>query len=143
MEHFTPWSALAGGALIGLSASVLLLTHGRVAGISGIVGGLLSGRNADTLWRVAFVVGLMVAGLGMGMLLPESVAGPEARTLPVVALGGLVVGFGVRVGGGCTSGHGVCGLSRFSPRSLVATLTFMGTGGLTAVAIQLATGGTL
>jgi uncharacterized membrane protein YedE/YeeE len=95
------------------------------------------------MWRVAFVVGLMAAGLGMGMLLPDSVAGPEARTLPVVALGGLVVGFGVRIGGGCTSGHGVCGLSRFSPRSLVATLTFMATGGLTAVAIQLATGGTL
>ena len=143
MEHFTPWSALLGGALIGLSASALLLLNGRIAGISGIVGGLLKPVGGDVLWRLAFVAGLILAGGAMSLVLPGSVAGPEARSLWAVGLAGLIVGVGVRMGNGCTSGHGVCGLSRFSVRSLVATLTFMGTGAATAVGIQVLLGGSV
>lgn len=143
MENFTPWSALAGGALIGLAASLLLLFNGRIAGISGILGGLLRPSQTELPWRLSFLAGLMAAGLGLSFLLPESIAGPETRSLAAVAVAGLVVGFGVRMGNGCTSGHGVCGLSRFSVRSLVATGTFMATGAGTAVAIELLAGGTL
>jgi len=143
MEDFTPLSATLGGALIGLSASLLLLANGRIAGISGIVGGLLRPTPGDSSWRLAFVGGLLFAGLALSFVMPDSIAGPSERSLGAVAAAGLIVGFGVRLGNGCTSGHGVCGLSRFSKRSLVATLTFMGTGVLTAVAIQLGLGGTL
>ncbi|MCP4803870.1 MAG: YeeE/YedE family protein [Proteobacteria bacterium] len=143
MEHFTPWSALAGGALIGLASSALLLFNGRIAGISGILAGLLAPRPGDSAWRAAFAAGLLVAGLGLSFVLPDSIAGPDARSLFAVGAAGLIVGFGVRMGNGCTSGHGVCGLSRFSIRSLVATLTFMGTGILTAITIELGLGGSL
>lgn len=143
MDAFTPWSALAGGALIGLAASAMMLFNGRIAGISGIVGGLWTPRAGDVAWRLAFAFGLIGAGGGVMLLLPESVAGPSTRSLGAVAVAGLLVGFGVRMGNGCTSGHGVCGLSRFSTRSLVATLTFMATGCLTAVTIQLLAGGSL
>lgn len=143
MTEFTPLSALLGGALIGTAASLLLLVHGRIAGISGIVAGLLAPKAGDTAWRVAFTAGLLASGLGLSFLLPESLASPEARSIGAVAAAGLIVGFGVRMGNGCTSGHGVCGLSRFSIRSLVATLTFMATGVATAVVIELGLGGTL
>lgn len=143
MEDFTPWSALAGGVLIGLAASWLLLANGRIAGISGILGGLTKPVAGDNAWRLAFGAGLLVAGLALSFVLPESIAGPEARSLAAVGVAGLVVGVGVRMGNGCTSGHGVCGLSRFSIRSLVATLTFMGTGAATAVGIQVLLGGSL
>lgn len=143
MDTFTPWSALAGGALIGLAASAMMLFNGRVAGISGIIGGLWTPRAGDIAWRLAFAAGLIGAGAGMMLLLPDSIGGPSTRSVGAVAAAGLVVGFGVRMGNGCTSGHGVCGLSRFSKRSLVATLTFMTTGCLTAVAIQLLAGGSL
>lgn len=126
--HFTPLTALCGGLLIGLSASVLLLFNGRIAGISGIVGGLLQRHRAgDLAWRVAFVLGLVLAPVLYRLFgeLPESRIDAGWAMLVVA---GVLVGFGSRLGSGCTSGHGVCGLSRLSPRSLVATATFMSTG---------------
>jgi len=133
MHDFTPWSALAGGALIGLAASVLLLGLGRIAGISGIVGGLLSPNKGDVSWRAAFVIGLVLAGLVMWLVSPGSFSG-SPRSLALVAVAGTLVGVGTRIGNGCTSGHGVCGLSRLSVRSLVATVTFIATG-MIAVAL--------
>lgn len=125
VAHFTPLPGLVGGAVIGLAASLLILANGRVAGVSGVLGGALRRAPADLTWRLAFLGGLMLSGLLLGARAP----GVEAAggVLPV-ALAGLLVGAGTRGGGGCTSGHGVCGLSRGSLRSLVATLTFMGAG---------------
>lgn len=132
MNDFTPLSALAGGALIGLAASVFLLTHGKIAGISGMFGGLLQPRTEDGPVRFAFVAGLVLAGVVARMFVPGAfTAPPPSRTLAVIALAGLLVGFGTRIGNGCTSGHGVCGIGRFSVRSLVATVTFIATGALT------------
>lgn len=132
MNDFTPLPALVGGAMIGLAASWFLLAHGKVAGISGLFGGLLARRTDDRAVRIAFVAGLLLAGLAAHVLLPGLVgAPPPSRSLAVLALAGLLVGFGTRLGSGCTSGHGVCGLSRLSGRSLVATLLFMTTGILT------------
>ena len=126
--HFTPLAALSGGLLIGLSATVLLLGNGRIAGVSGIVGGLLQRYKAgDFAWRVAFVLGLVLAPV-LYRLFAEQ---PESRidaSWVMLVVAGVLVGFGSRLGSGCTSGHGVCGLSRLSPRSLVATATFMTTG---------------
>lgn len=135
-ESFTPYSALAGGALIGIAASILLALSGRVAGISGVLGGLLVPKPGELDWRVAFVIGLALGGLVMFALLPGSIA-PSPRPLALVAVAGVLVGVGTRIGNGCTSGHGVCGLSRLSVRSLVATLTFMGTGILAASAARV------
>ena len=134
--HFTPLTALSGGLLIGLSAAVLLLFNGRIAGISGIVGGLLQRYKAgDFAWRMAFVLGLVLAPALYRVFgeLPESQIDASSATL---VLAGLLVGFGSRLGSGCTSGHGVCGLSRLSPRSLVATATFMATGFITVYLIR-------
>ncbi|MDP9149177.1 MAG: YeeE/YedE family protein [Myxococcota bacterium] len=135
MTSFTPWSALLGGALIGSSASLLLLFNGRVAGISGIVGGLLRPRPREMSWRALFVAGLLVGGLMLLLLRPASF-GAAPVSLPLAIVAGLFVGFGARLGGGCTSGHGVCGLSRLSGRSLAATMTFMATGALAAFVVQ-------
>ena len=140
---FTPWSAAAGGALIGLSASLMMLTTGRIAGISGIFGGLLSPRAGDIAWRLAFVLGLALAGGAVFLTAPDLIQMSETRSMAATVVAGLLVGFGVRLGNGCTSGHGVCGLSRFSKRSLIATLTFMATGMITATGIQLLNGGAL
>ena len=120
--------ALAGGVLIGLSAVLLMLADGRIAGISGIVGGLFGGGSSEAGWRLAFVAGLMAgpfAAALFGAPLPK--IGIDA-SVPVILVAGLLVGFGSRLGNGCTSGHGVCGLARLSPRSLAATLTFMTVG---------------
>lgn len=144
METFTPLASTLGGVLIGLSASWLLLVHGRIAGISGIAFGLLTERRADELgWRAAFLLGLLAAGVGGYLLAPAAfVYAPDpGRPLGVVGLAGVVVGLGVRFGGGCTSGHGVCGLTRLSARSFVAVVTFMLTGGLTVLAYRLLAGG--
>ena len=143
MDAFTPVSALAGGALIGLAASLMLVLNGRIAGISGVFGGLLRPRAGDIGWRVAFVGGLLLAGAVLGVLAPEMVAPTPDRSVLATALAGLIVGFGVRMGNGCTSGHGVCGLSRLSRRSIVATAAFMATGFLTASLIQVLAGGVL
>ena len=133
--------AIVGGALIGLSASMMLLLVGRIAGICGIVGGLIEPVAGDTLWRAVFVGGLLVGGALLMGTMPEVFHIPTGRSLGAVGVAGLLVGFGTRLGSGCTSGHGVCGLSRLSKRSLVATCTFMGTGFLTATLIQILTGG--
>ncbi len=124
---FTPWSSLIGGVLIGIAAAMFLLFNGRIAGISGILGGLLKPVRDDVGWRVAFLVGLLAAPFVYALFVtlprPQIDASYGALTLA-----GLLVGVGTRYGGGCTSGHGVCGLSRLSLRSLVATLAFMGAG---------------
>ncbi len=125
MDKFTPVSALGGGLLIGLSAAILLLANGRIAGISGILDGALKPAGSETGWRLAFLVGLLAAVPVMAL---AGYALPAVRidaTLPVVALAGVLVGFGTRLGSGCTSGHGVCGIGRGSGRSIAATLTFM------------------
>ncbi len=124
---FTPVSALIGGALIGAAAAVFVVLNGRIAGVSGILGGLLRPARGDIAWRAAFVAGLVAAPLAYGAfaVLPE--ARVDASTAVLVAAG-LLVGIGTRYGSGCTSGHGVCGISRLSPRSIVATLVFMAAG---------------
>ncbi|HEX7006989.1 MAG TPA: YeeE/YedE family protein [Alphaproteobacteria bacterium] len=125
MENFTPVSALIGGALIGAAASMLLLLNGRIAGISGILGGLLPPERGDALWRILFLLGLPV-GVALWRWLGDPDAGLTiTSSVPILIAGGLLVGLGSRIGGGCTSGHGVCGLARLSRRSLVATGTFM------------------
>lgn len=133
--HFTPWAALAGGVLLGLASALFVLLNGRILGISGIVGGLLRPRAGDIGWRLAFVLGMLVAP-GLYWL----VVGPTQPRIDanwgMVVIAGLLVGVGTRYGSGCTSGHGVCGLSRMSPRSLVATLAFMGAGFFTVFLIR-------
>ncbi len=136
MDQFTPLASTVGGALIGLSASVMLLLHGRIAGISGIVGGVLERRAGDFAWRLVFVLGLVIGGVAFAVLAPERMTDGLGRGPGVVVLAGLLVGFGTRLGSGCTSGHGICGLTRFSPRSLVAVLTFMTTGAITAFLVN-------
>lgn len=135
-SHFTPLSAALGGALIGLSAAVLVLLQGRIAGISGIVGGLLKRRvGGDFAWRIAFVTGLIVAPF-VYRLFAELPASRIEAGWGMLLLAGLLVGYGTRLGSGCTSGHGVCGLSRLSPRSLAATLSFMGAGFATVFVLR-------
>ena len=132
---FTSWSALVGGVLIGIAAAMFALLNGRIAGISGVIGGLLKPAPGDVAWRAAFVVGLLSAPLVYSLfaVLPELHIAAPSGTL---VLAGLLVGLGTRYGSGCTSGHGVCGLSRLSPRSLVATGTFMGAGFVTVYVIR-------
>lgn len=128
--HFTPWTSLAGGLLLGVAAALFILLNGRVLGISGILGGLLAPKKGDTGWRLSFVLGMLAAPLVAGLLAPEGfLKAPRIdASYALVVLAGLLVGVGTRYGSGCTSGHGVCGLSRLSPRSLVATLSFMAAG---------------
>jgi uncharacterized membrane protein YedE/YeeE len=121
-SHFTPWTSLAGGMLIGLAVAMLVLLNGRIAGVSGIVGGLLAPRRGEIAWRLAFVGGLLAAPLAMAFYAVTPRIEADFATLIAA---GLLVGVGTSYGSGCTSGHGVCGLSRLSPRSLVATLQFM------------------
>ena len=137
---FTPWAALAGGALVGLAAALLILFTGRIAGISGIVGGLLRPARGDTRWRLAFVLGLLAAPLAWIAVGAAPRLHVDAAW-PVLIVAGLLVGVGTRVGSGCTSGHGVCGLSRGSPRSLAATATFMAAGFATVFAVRHLLGG--
>lgn len=132
--------ALAGGALIGTSASLMLYFNGKVTGISGIVGGLLSRDPQSPPWRLLFVLGLVVGGAFMVALRPAAFSTDGAPSLGITLLAGLLVGVGTRLGNGCTSGHGVCGMSRLSPRSIAATLTFIATG-VIVVAITRALGG--
>jgi uncharacterized membrane protein YedE/YeeE len=123
----TPWSALAGGVLIGVAVAMFVLLNGRIAGISGVVGGLLRPARGDIAWRAAFVAGLVAAPLFYALAAPLPALHIDAQ-YGAILLAGLLVGVGTRLGSGCTSGHGVCGLSRLSLRSLVATLAFMGAG---------------
>jgi uncharacterized protein len=125
MANFTPISAAIGGALIGLAAVLLMLFNGRIAGVSGITDGLVNPRTEDRLWRAAFVVGLIAAPLAAA-LAGRAVAMPQMpASYGVIVIAGLLVGFGTRLGNGCTSGHGICGIARLSPRSIVATMVFM------------------
>lgn len=135
MTEFTPGSALAGGLLIGASASLLLILNGRIAGISGIVAGLFQRDLREVAWRAAFVVGVVLAPLLYGVLFSRLTTVTFDASTGVILIAGLLVGFGTRLGTGCTSGHGVCGLSRASPRSLVATALFM----VTAIVTVLVT----
>lgn len=128
LERFTPDLAIAGGALIGLAASVALVAHGRVAGISGIVGGLLDARQDARTFRGWFLGGLVLAGVGLRLAAPSVFEHTATVGVAATIAAGLLVGFGTRLGSGCTSGHGVSGLSRLSPRSLVATAAFIATG---------------
>jgi uncharacterized membrane protein YedE/YeeE len=131
-------ASLAGGAVIGLSASILLYLNGRVAGVSGIAAGAVAERRMG--WRAAFVLGLVAGGILLRFLVPGSVGAPVLRSPMATAVAGLLVGFGTQLGAGCTSGHGVCGLSAGSSRSLAAVLTFMGTGALTVFLVRHALG---
>ena len=132
---FTPWSALAGGVLIGIAAAMFVLLNGRVAGISGVIGGLLKPVRGDTAWRAALVLGLVGAPWAYGLFPALPVPQIDAQFGALVAAG-LLVGVGTRYGSGCTSGHGVCGLARLSPRSLVATAAFMGAGFATVFVLR-------
>ena len=134
-QHFTPWTSLMGGILLGLSAALFILLNGRVLGISGIVGGLLSGRPGDSSWRLSFLLGLFAAPWVVALFSSSAVPRIDAGW-GMLVLAGLLVGLGTRYGSGCTSGHGVCGLSQLSPRSLVATLSFMGAGFLTVYLVR-------
>ena len=135
MTDFTPFRSLAGGMLIGLSASLLLVGTGRVAGISNILGGVALPQRGDVGWRVLFLLGLLAAGGLAALLVPESI-GSSPRPLVVLAVAGLLVGIGTRLGSGCTSGHGVCGVSRLSMRSLIATVTFVIVGMATVALVR-------
>jgi len=129
-NHFTPWASLTGGLLLGVASAVFILINGRILGISGILGGLLPPKVGDIGWRVAFLLGMLAAPTMFMALAPAGLASEpriDAGFWTVIAAG-LLVGIGTRYASGCTSGHGVCGLSRLSPRSLVATLSFMGAG---------------
>ncbi|RLP55207.1 MAG: YeeE/YedE family protein [Ketobacter sp.] len=134
-QAFTPWQVLSGGLLIGLAAAIFILLNGRIAGISGILGGLLRAPQGDTGWRLAFVFGMMAAAWvwqGWAALPPMVIDADFAQ----LVVAGLLVGISTRYGSGCTSGHGVCGIARLSPRSLVATAAFMGSGFVTVYVIR-------
>lgn len=141
MENFTPYSALIGGAFIGVAASMLLLLNGRLAGVSGIVYGLLPPARGDASWRLLFVAGLVI-GTGLyAALAGDAYEITFHASWPLLIIGGVLTGLGTRVGGGCTSGHGVCGIGRLSVRSIVATGTFMVAGGLTVFVVRHLLGG--
>ena len=128
--HFTPYASLTGGIIFGVASAIFILVNGRILGISGIVGGLMPPKLGDTFWRISFLLGLLVAPTVFHAVVPaQYITAPRIDATDVmVVIAGLLVGIGTRYASGCTSGHGVCGLSRLSPRSLVATLSFMGTG---------------
>jgi hypothetical protein len=136
VHNFTPVASLFGGILIGVSASAMLLLHGKIAGISGIMAGVLRPAKGDTLWKVCFLLGLLSGGFWLRLFLPAAFDFGPARPFGVLALAGLMVGFGTRLGNGCTSGHGVCGISRLSMRSMVATATFIATGAIVVFVIN-------
>jgi uncharacterized membrane protein YedE/YeeE len=136
MEGFTPFASLLGGALIGLAASLLLLGDGKVAGISGIVAGVLSPQRGDVAWRVVFLLGIASGALVMRARAPELFAVARVQPVALYVVAGLLVGYGTRLGYGCTSGHGVCGVSRLSKRSLVATASFMAAGFATVYVVR-------
>jgi uncharacterized protein len=125
--NFTPGLSLLGGVLAGIASALFILNNGRIAGISGILGGLLNPRKDDIMWRIAFLLGLIAAPTVTFMFMPAPEVTIEAETATLI-IAGILVGVGTRYGSGCTSGHGICGLSRLSPRSLIATLTFMAAG---------------
>lgn len=132
---------LIGGSIIGIAVSLMLYLNGRVTGVSGIISGALSRPKGDSAWRLNFILGLILGGMALKLIYPQSLSSQLDREIPWVITAGLLVGFGTVMGSGCTSGHGICGLSRFSPRSLVATIVFMAFGILSATAFRLLLGG--
>lgn len=136
MENFTPVSAFSGGLLIGLSAVLLLLFNGRIAGISGMLGGLITTPGVERYWRIAFLVGIVIGAFLLNQIKPDLYQPRANFPIWLLALGGFLVGFGTRMGSGCTSGHAVCGIARLSLRSIVATLIFMTTGFLTVYIVR-------
>jgi uncharacterized membrane protein YedE/YeeE len=136
VENFTPISALAGGVLIGISATLLLLFNGRIAGISGILNGLFLAPKNDRLWRLLFLLGLVLGGLLFNVIVPDFNMVRQNYPLPILVIGGFLVGFGAKMANGCVSGHGVCGLANLSVRSLVATCTFMVAGMLAVYVVR-------
>jgi uncharacterized membrane protein YedE/YeeE len=136
MHNFTPLSALIGGILIGLSASAMLLLEGKIAGISGIFAGVLAPAKGETEWKAAFVGGLLAGGVLLRIFLPSAFDFGIVRPYGMLMLAGVLVGFGTRLGNGCTSGHGICGISRLSARSMVATITFIASGMLTVYLVN-------
>jgi uncharacterized membrane protein YedE/YeeE len=124
IENFTPVSGLVGGLLIGVAAALLLLLNGRLSGISGIVGGALASKSSDLGWRVAFVAGLLVGAFAYVLATGDALLVRMQASVPILVVAGLLVGFGTRLGSGCTSGHGICGIARLSKRSIVATSVF-------------------
>ena len=133
--HFTPYASFAGGLLIGIAAAILILFNGRIAGVSGIIGQLLNGVNRDNLWRIAFVLGIVVAPAIWQAWIGDLEIEIQTNALWLI-IAGLLVGVGTSHGSGCTSGHGICGLSRFSMRSVIATLSFMMSGMLTVYIVR-------
>ncbi len=133
--------SLLGGALIGLAISLMLYLNGRVTGVSGIISGALSRSNGDLSWRINFILGLILGGFALKYFYPQAFATDLQRSLPWLIIAGILVGFGTVMGGGCTSGHGICGLSRFSRRSQVATMVFMIFGIISATGFRLLLGG--
>ena len=125
--HFTPWMSVSGGVLIGIASAAFILINGRILGISGILGGLFTPKAADAGWRIAFFLGLLAAPATLSLLAPAGfLSAPRIdASYAVIVIAGLLVGYGTRLGSGCTSGHGVCGISRLSPRSLAGTSAFM------------------
>jgi uncharacterized protein len=136
MAHFTPGSAVLGGILLGIASSLLFVLNGRILGISGIVGGLPAAPSGDRLWRALFLAGLLVGGIALLLLDRGVLASASEQTAPVAVAGGILVGVGTRLGNGCTSGHGLCGVARLSKRSLVATLVFTSAGALTVFVVR-------
>lgn len=141
MENFTPYTSLAGGILIGISASILMYLNGRIAGISGIVSGIFNNpTSSEKAWRTAFVAGLIGGAFVYAYFFPISIAPREHITTSLLVVGGLIVGVGTAMGGGCTSGHGICGMSRFSLRSITATMAFLISGIVTVYVVKLMMG---
>ena len=138
---FTPVSSLLGGVLIGVSAAALLIGHGRIAGISSILDGAVRNRGDDPTWRLLFLAGLVCGGLLIAWVHPQAFATHHELSGPLLVAAGLLVGFGTRLGNGCTSGHGVCGVGRLSPRSILATLTFIASGAATVFIVRHVIGG--
>jgi len=136
MENFTPFSAMAGGALIGISVTLLLLFNGRIGGVSGIMNGVFFAPKSDRIWRLIFLTGLVLGGFIFQRLVPDFNVPRQNYPLFLLGLGGFLIGFGTRMSGGCTSGHGICGIANLSIRSLIATLTFMATGMITVFIIR-------
>ncbi|EGQ7973012.1 YeeE/YedE family protein [Vibrio parahaemolyticus] len=131
MLNVIPWESLFGGILLGISATILLLVNGKIAGISGIMNGIMSPKKGDYLWRLLFAVGMIAGGLISVLMLGVAVPSTANLSLGMVIAAGLLVGIGTRLGNGCTSGHGICGMGRLSKRSIVATCVFMAVAGLT------------
>jgi len=136
--HFTPWSSLTGGIVLGIASALFILINGRILGISGILGGLLPPKIGDTSWRIAFLLGMFAAPTVFHSVVPvEYITAPRIEATEwMIVVAGLLVGVGTRYASGCTSGHGVCGLSRLSPRSLVATASFMSAGFVTVYVVR-------